>query len=443
MIQTNYRDILKVVLPLSFGSFVQFIVVFTDNYFVAQLGENAMSGASFIGLIYVSLMMLGMGLSNAAQIIIARRQGEHRYDEAGRVFANTFIIAFFLAILQVLISYFIMPMALEKWIASDEIRSYANEFLEIRSFGFLFYTLTLIINSFWAGIAQTRVMAYTTLITASVNVVLDYGLVFGAWGLPQMGIRGAALATDIAEACAFLYALIYTLSQKRIVQYELKKALQSKSLQYTKQLLVLGGPIMLRLGISLSVWAVFFLFVEKLGEKQFQASHIVRNMYMLVWISVMGFSSATKTYVSTLIAEKRQEILMPTIRKLMLMNFTGVLLLSHGLWLYPEWIASLFTDDAETIQYTVDCMLVILPAMLTFSITNIMLNMVEGSGNTVAGFLVEFTTMIVYISLSYYITIIAPQPIHIVWMADYLYFALLGLLSILFLYNGKWKYREV
>lgn len=443
MIQTNYRDILKVVLPLSFGSFVQFIVVFTDNYFVAQLGENAMSASSFIGLLYVSLMMLGMGLSNAAQIIIARRQGEHRYDEAGRVFANTFIIAFFLAIFQVLISYFIMPLALEKWIVSNEIRTYANAFLEVRSFGFLFYTLTLIINSFWAGIAQTRVLAYTTLITAGVNVILDYGLVFGAWGFPQMGIRGAALATDIAEACAFLYAIFYTLSQKRILQYELKKALLSKPLQYTKQLLVLGGPIMLQLGISLSVWAVFFLFVEKLGEKQFQASHIVRNMYMLVWISVMGFSSATKTYVSTLIAEKRQEILMPTVRKLMLMNFLGVLLLSHGLWLYPEWIASLFTDDAVTIQYTVDCMLIILPAMLTFSITNIMLNMVEGSGNTVAGFFVELITMIAYISLSYYITIISPQPIHIVWMADYLYFALLGLLSFLFLYNGKWKYRQV
>jgi MATE family multidrug resistance protein len=443
LIRTGYKDILRVVLPLSFGSFVQFIVVFTDNYFVAQLGENAMSGASFIGLVYVSIMMLGMGLSNASQIIIARRQGEQNYPQAGLILANTFFLGLILSFFQFFVSYFIMPSVLQSWISSDEVRQYAVEFLEIRSYGFFFYTLTIILNSFWAGIAQTRVMAYTTLITALVNIVLDYGFVFGNLGLPKLGVAGAALATVIAEAAAFFYVLVYTLSQKRIVQYELLQSIKKIPLRFSGQLLRLGGPIMLQLGISLSVWTIFFLFVEKLGEKPFQASHIVRNTYMLVWISVMGFSSATKTYVSTLIAEKRQADLMPTVKKLMIMNFTGVIILSHGLWLYPDWIVGLFTDDAETIALTKKCMLVIIPAMLTFSITNILLNMVEGSGNTIAGFFVEFFTMVIYIIFAYYITIINPQPIHIVWMADYVYFALLGLFSMLFLYNGKWKYNKI
>jgi len=296
LIKTGYKDILRVVLPLSLGSFVQFVVVFTDNYFVAQLGENAMSGASFIGLVYVSIMMLGMGLSNASQIIIARRQGEQNYPQAGLILANTFFLGLILSFFQFFISYFIMPSVLQSWIASDEVRKYAIEFLEIRSYGFFFYTLTIILNSFWAGIAQTRVMAYTTLITALVNIVLDYGFVFGNLGLPKLGVQGAALATVIAEAAAFFYVLAYTLSQKRIVQYELLQSIKKIPLRFSGQLLRLGGPIMLQLAITLSAWTIFFLFVEKLGEKPFQASQKVRNTYKLVAISVRGLYSETKTY---------------------------------------------------------------------------------------------------------------------------------------------------
>ena len=69
----------KVALPVSLGIFVQFIVVVIDNYFVAQLDGNAMSAVAFVGLIYITLAMLGVGLGNATQILIARRKGQGDY----------------------------------------------------------------------------------------------------------------------------------------------------------------------------------------------------------------------------------------------------------------------------------------------------------------------------------------------------------------------------
>ena len=88
-------------------------------------------------------------------------------------------------------------------------------------------------------------------------------------------------------------------------------------------------------------------------------------------------------------------------------------------------------------------MRIIFPAMYIFAFTSILLATVEGSGNTVAGAIVEFATMTIYILFAWYITVKNPQPIHIVWTADYLYFICIGLFSWYFLRNGKWKYKIV
>src|SRR5690606_8126217 len=102
------------------------------------------------------------------------------------------------------------------------------------------------------------------------------------------------------------------------------------------------------------------------------------------------------------------------------------LFFSHGLWLYPYFIAEQFTDNALTIQQSVDTMYIVLPAMLTFSFTSILLATVEGSGNTVAGFFVELITVIIYIVAAYAMVFPLQWPIHIVWTADYVYFIAIG-----------------
>lgn len=447
-LDTSIKAILSVAIPMSLGAFVQFIVSFTDNYFVAQIDDFAMSGAAFVGLIYITLAMIGYGLGNAAQIIVARRNGENQPTLAGRITSNALILGVFIAIIQFAFLRFATPPLLDVLIDSDQARYYMNEFLRYRSFGFFFYTLTLILHSFWSGIAKTRVMIYTTLITALVNIGLDYVLVFGEMGFPTMGVAGAALATVISEAAAFIFLVIYTAKSSAnrdfgVFQQLLLPLKESHFAEDTKSLFKLGLPIIFQMVLSLLIWVIFYNLIEKLDGKSFQSSFIIRNMYSLVWVSIMGFSTTAKTYVSGLIAEKRLTELWPTVRKLMLLNLCGVFLLSHGLWLYPEWITAQFTQDAEVAHLTIQSMYIILPAMYTFAFTSILLGTVEGSGNTVAGFIVELATTIFYLITAYLLTIKWPQPVYIVWMSDYVYFIFLGIFSLYFLRNDRWKNKVI
>ena len=121
----------------------------------------------------------------------------------------------------------------------------------------------------------------------------------------------------------------------------------------------------------------------------------------------------------------------------------GVVILSHGLWLYPEWIVSLFSSDPLIMLETVRTMHIVLPAMLVFSITSMLLGTVEGSGSTLAGFAIELSTVLIYIATAYVMVYRWKWPIHLVWTADYVYFLSLGIFSMFFLWNGKWMYKKI
>jgi putative MATE family efflux protein len=441
----------KIALPVSLGIFVQFIVVFIDNYFVAQIDGNAMSAVAFVGLIYLTLAMLGVGLGNATQILVARRKGAGEYNAVGEVLGNAFWLAFLVGLLQFSLLFFLMPSVIDTTIESVEVRQYMHEFITWRSIGFIVYTPLLVLDSFWSGIARTRVLIYMTLITSTFTIGLDYALVFGNFGFPRLGVEGAGIATVSAECAAFLFVLIYTLvyhnngvnRELHPLGYNIRKWLFKAPAHFTPSLVKLGGPIALQMVLSLGIWTVFYEFVESMGESELQASFIIRNMYSLAYISVGGFSTVAKTYISGLIAEHRQNELRTVMKRLMFLNFCTIALLTHGLWLYPQWIAGHFTQDAHVIEQTVQTMMIVLPAMLTFAFTSILLATVEGSGNTLAGFAIEICTVIVYLSSAYVMIYHWHWPIHLVWLADWVYFIALGIFSLLFLWNGKWKWKEV
>ncbi|MDZ4751471.1 MAG: MATE family efflux transporter [Flavobacteriales bacterium] len=442
-LDTSYRGLLAVAVPVSLGAFVQFVVAFTDNYFVAKLDGNSMSAVSYVGLIYITLVMISIGLSNAAQILIARRKGEGKTVEIGSILSNAIYIAIALALVLFVVMRFILPESLEILASSEDVRSKMMEFIAVRSYGLFFFTLTIVLNAFWAGIADTRVMILTSLITALVNILLDYVLVFGHGGMPAMGIKGAALATIIAEACGFFFLFIYTLRHRISKVYSVAQELAKVPLRYSADILKLGFPIMFQMLISLGAWVAFYSIVSALGEKQFQASFIVRNMYMLAYVSVGGMSTTIKTYVSGLIAEERQGEIVRVIKKTIWLNFCGIVILSHGLWLYPEWIAERFSMDAETIEHTVNTMIIVLPAMLVFSASSVLLGAVEGSGNADKGFYIELITIIVYLVAVCFMVYKWKWKIQYVWTSDYLYFILIAGLSLLYLKNGKWKYKKI
>jgi putative MATE family efflux protein len=443
-LKLGIRDLLKVALPLCAGAFIQFMVVIIDNFFVAQLNNKAMSAVGYVGLIYIALSMFSAGLANAAQILIARKVGEQAEHEVHGIFGQSILLALPIAAFQSLALYFLIPFILEWSIGDQDTLNYMLEFAHTRSYGFIFFAAIQIFQALWSGMANTRSIFYSTITIAVLTITFDYLFIFGNCGMPAWGVSGAGIATDMGEAGAAIVLLIYTFRRKESKHLHLFRNWLKRTKRHFKTLLKLGVPIMLQLLVALSIWIIFFGFIEDRGEDSFHSAFIVRNMYSLAWISVMGFSTTTKTYVSGLMGERRDHEIYPTLRKLALLNTALLFLLTHGLWLYPEFIAHLFNATPLTVALTVKSMHVVLIPILVFGITSVMLAAVEGSGKTIQGFLIELATTLIYISYSYYLVYKTDVDVAIIWTADIVYFVCIGLFSLISLRGNRWykKYTQ-
>lgn len=441
-LSTQPRSILRIGFPIMFGLLVEFIVVLCDGAFLSRYSDTSFNGAGIGGMLYISFFMLGLGLSSGAQIVIARRVGESRFSEVGTVFRHISLLLLASAGIIFLIYRFVTPSLLTEVLHSQSIAQAVIDFIHFRSWGFLsaFGYLTLV--ALFTGIGQTRVLILFAITTAGVNVVLDYGLIYGHWGLPEMGIQGAALASFAAETTSFVVALSYSLLQPALGPYQLWNKIR---FQWTTilDLLRVSIPLVGQHFLSFAGWFVFFALIEQRGELNFQASNVIRHVYLLLFIPILGFSAVTQTYVSNLLGAGKVELIGPTVKRIIAMSLVGTLILILGLLAFPKVFLGILSESDQVTLLAIRILWMVSPALILFSITFILFAVISGSGSTREALLIESSVMALYILCAFLLTIVWPQPIEIIWASEYVYFGLLGIFSWLYLRRGTWKKKEV
>src|SRR5690606_20140390 len=147
------------------------------------------------GVYYLIFAVIGNGLNNGVQALIARRAGQNLPREIGRLFFHAVWIALTIAAVGIAITYTFAPPLLRAVLHNAEIAEQVINFLLIRIWGLPLLYLYIMRNALLVGTNNTRLLVWGTLSEAVVNIVLDYGLIYGNLGLPKLGFNGAAYAS--------------------------------------------------------------------------------------------------------------------------------------------------------------------------------------------------------------------------------------------------------
>ncbi|MEE4258613.1 MAG: MATE family efflux transporter [Bacteroidales bacterium] len=433
----SYTRIWQIAYPIILGSIAQNLINFTDTAFLGRVGEIALGAGALGGLLYLAFIMLGLGFGTGAQIIIARRFGENNMKQIGPVVEHSIYFLLPLALLVFLLMRYGSVFMLQYAVASQEVYEATIDFLKYRSFGIFFAFINMVFRSFYVGLAKTKVITYTTIVLAITNIIFDYLLIFGHYGFPELGIEGAAIASVIAEAVAMLFFIAYTYATIRFKDYDLFCFCQV-SLSRLKRILTVAVPIMMQSFLSLFVWFIFFLFIEKLGESSLAVSNIIRSIFVVLMMPIWGFSTATNTLVSYLIGQQRSGEVMSLILKIVRLCFLGVLaIVSIGL-IFPEYVLSVYTNNAALIELGIPILYVVSIGALFLSIGFIFFNGVSGTGKTNVSLLIELIVLVIYLSYAYTMVYVAKVTIAGVWTTEILYGIMLAVFSFIYLKKGRW-----
>jgi len=327
---------------------------------------------------------------------------------------------------------------LRSFIHSDAVFRASITFLHYRIFGLFFACGVLLFRSFYTGITFTKYLSISSGIMAGVNVLLEYAMIFGHWGFRPMGIAGAGLASSIAEVVALLFFVMITFRNSRLKKYELFRLVKPEWV-IVKNTLGISVFVMIQYVISLGSWFIFFMFIEKMGERPLAVSNIIRSLYMLIMIPAWALCSVTNTLVSNALGEGKPAHVIPLIKRIMKICIYVMLVMVAVGACFPRQAISIYTSDPSLIEAVVPSYYIILAALFNFSIMSILFNGVLGTANTNVALAIEASTLSVYLVFAWLVAVKLHLKIEWVWTAEFVYSSLIGALSYLYLKNGKWR----
>jgi putative MATE family efflux protein len=438
----TYSRIWIIAYPIIIGSVAQNLLNVTDTAFLGSLGEVALGGGAIGGLFYMALVMLGWGFGVGTQIVVARRYGEGVYRPIGRTIEHGFVFLFLLALIIFSVVKLFGNQLLTSIIESESIIEASKQFINYRIFGIFFAHTNFLFRAFYVGIGRTRVITLTTVIMVVVNVFLDYSLIFGNFGFPEMGVGGAALASVIAEiTCTFSF-ILYTYKRIPLSKYRLF-SFKVFSPKLLLRLLKVSIPMMLQNFFAFSVWFVFFLLIEKMGESELAISNIIRSVYVILMIPIMGFSSATNSLVSYVIGQGKENEVLRTIGKILGLCVSGGAVIAGVCLIIPEQILSIYTRDAHLIEMGIPLMYLICFSSIFLSLGFILFSGVSGTGRTNVSLIIEVLVLVIYIIFTAIMVGVVKASIIQVWYVEVLYGMLLTAFSFAYLKSNRWQGKQV
>lgn len=436
------KHIIRISTPIFLSLLTQNLVQVVDTAFLGRVGEVELGASALAGIIYIAIFTIGFGFSMGSQILIGRRNGEENYNQIGNIVVQGALFLLLPALLFILAFKLGASDGLRFLFKSDNVRVAIAEYLDWRVYGLIFAFTNAMFRAFFVGIARTKVLIHNSLVMLIVNLVLDYGLIFGNFGLPEMGIGGAALASVIAEFSSTLFFVIYTIKTVDLEKYGFKNV----HFQWTviKRILSISTYMMVQYLLSIVIWMMFFVFIENyLGERSLAVSNIVRSLYNILTIPSHALGSAVNTMVSNTIGAGRKEEVPNLIKRVALMSILCMFAIIAVIVLLPKFMVRIYTNDLQLIADTVPALYIMLSFMPIYGLGSVVFSAVSGTGNTQKALLFEIISLSVYLFYIWFIVAHLRLSVVWAWTSEHVYWSQLFIFSIIYLRYGKWREKEI
>ncbi|MEP7374927.1 MAG: MATE family efflux transporter [Chitinophagaceae bacterium] len=441
-VEISNKQILRIALPIALAMLVPQINFVANTVFLSGLGETELGVAGITGVYYLVFALVGNGLNSGLQALMARRAGENRPAEIGRMFSQSIWIALLFALGGILITWLTAPYFLSAVLNSQTVQNEAKDFITIRIWGLPFLYLFQTGNAMLVGTNNSRYMKYGFFIEAVLNIFLDYSLIYGHFGLPRLGFNGAAVASVIAEASGLVVVYLIIFIKKFHRRFSLFSYLRFDK-KVSGLIFQQSLPLVMQFVLSVSAWLLFYILIEHYGERPLAISNTMRNVFAVFGIFVWSFASTSNAMVSNIIGQGKKDQVLFLINKIARLSFICTVSLCLLINLFPGIFLSLYGRDEGFINDAIPVVRIVSVGLLCMSIATVWLNGVTGTGNSKVNLGIEMITIFLYSIYIYLVLDVWHLSLIWAWASELLYWTAIFTLSYLYLRSGKWRNKVI
>lgn len=321
-----------------------------DNIMIGRYSETAMNGVSLANQIQFLLQMFAMGSANGMSVLTAQYWGKKQIEPIKKIFASAAVfglgMSLVLSVLVITQPEFVLGLLTDKQDAIAE----GAKYIVIMGFTYCIYTMTNLMLGVLRSVETVKIGFVVTALSLVIDVVLNYALIFGNFGFPEMGARGAAIATMTARIVEFIIVSVYVLFFDKKIRFKLHEmfALDKK---YVSDFIKSGLPL---IGSSVSWGFAMAIQTAILGRLDSDAilgaNNIATTLFQVVSVIYTSTSNSSSVIIGKTVGERDFTKVRRYTKKLQILYIIIGVVSAVAMFLTKDAVISLYTISDETVQ---------------------------------------------------------------------------------------------
>lgn len=297
-----YRSLFLIAVPVAFQSLLSVSVNLLDNLMVSSLSDTALSSVAMANQITVFLSFFMRGVGGASVLMISQYWGKRDMVSIRKLYAVVLRFSFLLVAAVSLLLALFPRRVMSVFVTTPELISTSASYLRIICVSYVFGVMSDAVASMLRAVESVRITLYLTVVSLISNLVFNYLLIFGKFGFPCLGVKGAAIATVIARITEFAFASVYLFAVDKKVRFRLRN-LFGRTDGFFRDFVKFGLPAIigdLQWGLVGTVKAIP---VGRLGEVMISANSITETVMSMFFAFTTGMAGAACVVIGKSIGE--------------------------------------------------------------------------------------------------------------------------------------------
>ncbi len=402
------RQIVKFMIPMLIGNVFQQLYNTVDSIVVGKyIGDNALAAVGSAGPILNLLLVLFMGISVGAGIMVSQYFGARQRQSLSKSIGACITATFIASVIVMIIAPFITMPLLRLLNTPDEIIEWCDGYLKIVFLGIAGCAFYNILGGVLRGLGDSISALLYLIIATILNIVLDIFFVASV----GMGVPGVALATVIAQSVSAVLSFI-RLTQKTDC-FDMKVAYLKPERKYFRELIRLGLPS----GVTQAIFSLSMVVVQSLtnsfGPMCIATNVIVMRIDGFVMMPAFSFGGAMTTFAGQNIGAGKLDRVETGARKGTLVAMATSAVITTLIIVFGKYLMMLFTNTEELIEQSYHMMLIMGGGYIVMEVTQCLQGIMRGAGDTMTPmWLSIITTVIIRVPLAYLLTYLTRSPEH-------------------------------
>jgi MATE family multidrug resistance protein len=446
--QGGYRQLLAIATPLILSTGAWSVQHFVDRMFLSWYSPEAIAAAMPSGMVSFAVMSFFLGTATYVSTFVAQYYGAKRFSRIGPVLWQGVYIALIGGLVQICLIPF--ADAIFSFVGHDPlVQRNEVQYFQILCFGGFPFVASAALSGFFSGRGKPWAVMWVNTCATIVNLVLDYALIFGVWGFPELGIKGAAIATVLSGAFSFGVYLVLISRKIYNERYHALKGWRPEGELFVR-LLRFGFPSGVQFFLEMVGFTVFILLIGRLGTNALASTNIAFNINTLAFMPMIGCGIAVSVLVGQYLGANKPALAQRSTYSGFHMTFLYMVTIAAAYVVVPNIFVAPFAAKANPegmaeIYHLAVILLRFVAVYSVFDTMNIIFaSAIKGAGDTrFVMFMILIISALILVLPAYIAIVILDCGLTIAWGIGASYVIVLGFVFYLRFRSGKWKGMRV